>query len=258
MKKYLFLLLLFLPTLRLFASDYYKIKAYIKSFDDSTAVSYAHIIIKQSNYFLVADDFGYFEENFRSEDTLIIMALGFVIKEIPVKDLSYIIVNKIYLQTRFYEIPEAVIFPYKTYDEFKQAFINLKLPKEKEIELDLPVFEKSKPSYITNINGQPTFVIEGPITALYMAFSREGKFLRRYQEIVKNDELKKEVKKRYNNDLITYITGIKDEKILSDFIQFCHLSDEFILKANEYDLYLAINQCYIEFKKANQSNPYKN
>ncbi|MBN2520677.1 MAG: hypothetical protein JXB17_09250, partial [Bacteroidales bacterium] len=66
--------------------------------------------------------------------------------------------------------------------------------------------------------------------------------------------VEKQVEKKYNKDIVAFITGINDERKVLDFMEFCKFSDDFILQSNDYQIYLAINNCYKEFCKLNKAN----
>ena len=43
------------------------------------------------------------------------------------------------------------------------------------------------------------------------------------------------------------ITGLKDDQEIREFMKFCTLEVKFILEASDYELYLAIRNCYVEY-----------
>jgi len=96
------------------------------------------------------------------------------------------------------------------------------------------------------------FVIKGPFTKLYETFSRHAKLQRRHQALVKANHKFLQAAKLYNRDLVRKLTGLKDEKEIIMFMEFCDLDPEFILTTTTYELYLAINNCYEEFVSINK------
>ncbi len=109
------------------------------------------------------------------------------------------------------------------------------------------------PSYIPGMaNPGLTYTIKGPITALYDAFSKEGKSRRKYEELVKADQKRVIAAQRYNADVVKLITHFTTDKEIQDFMLYCNLSVDFIISSSEYDLYKAVHDCllaYIESKK---------
>ena len=62
------------------------------------------------------------------------------------------------------------------------------------------------------------------------------------------EELSREANERYNPQVVASITGISEEEA-AKFIQYCHLSREYILQKSDYDLYIIISQLYKEYQK---------
>ena len=92
-----------------------------------------------------------------------------------------------------------------------------------------------------------TLSIPGPITALYDAFSKEGKSKRKLELLVNQDEKKVVAARRYNAKVIRQITTFKTDKEIQDFMLFCNLSVDFIVSSTEYYLYKAIHECLLAY-----------
>jgi hypothetical protein len=100
--------------------------------DSLTAVPYTKIIIRNSNRGTTSDVMGYFSFVAHKHDTILFNALGF-------KPASFIIPDTI-TKSRYsliqlmtgdtLTLPAAFIFPWPTLDDFKQAFINTKVPDD--------------------------------------------------------------------------------------------------------------------------------
>lgn len=85
------------------------------------------------------------------------------------------------------------------------------------------------------------------IDALYELWSKEGKSNRKVADLKMEDARKFYVAIRYNATLVSHLTGLKGEE-LADFMSFCKLDDDFVLRASDYDLTYEILKCYKEFK----------
>ena len=59
--------------------------------------------------------------------------------------------------------------------------------------------------------------------------------------------LKETAGKRYNKEVVSHITGLKDEDQIRKFMEFCALQIKFILESTDYELYAAILGCYKEY-----------
>jgi hypothetical protein len=100
--------------------------------DSLNPVPYAHIVVKNSPRGTVSDSYGYFSFVAHIGDTVLFDALGykpatFIIPDTITKQ-RYSLIQLMTSDTL--TLPAAFIFPWPTYEEFKQAFINLNIPDD--------------------------------------------------------------------------------------------------------------------------------
>jgi hypothetical protein len=161
---------------------------------------------------------------------------------IPVTADSYFHKN-ILLQNDTLNLSEIIIHPYPSdLRSLKREFLALKTDKEPQVDLHLEDVSIPAP-----FNG--AIVIKGPFTALYETFSRHAKIMKNYENLIGQDKLNIMVGKRYNIVIVSKITGLKEEKEIIRFMEFCNLEPEFILNVTAYELYFSINECYKRFKE---------
>ncbi len=222
--------------------------AQVISSEDSSPVSFAHVILKDEKKGLMCNELGNFSCKALVNDTIIITAIGYETRRLPLDSFNIDINNgKLKLKPLTYSIDEVVIVPYKNYKEFREAFIAMEIPEKPFINLNIP---NIKPDAGANLkDGPPMISVGSPISALYNAFSKEGKELAEYSELMDKKAIEKKVQKKYNKNIVSFVTGIMDERKVFDFMEFCSLSDEFIINSNDYQIYLAINNCFKEFQK---------
>jgi len=215
---------------------------------DSTTLSDVHVINYSTEKVTYSLSDGSFEIAINVGDRILFSSIGFQLTELIITDsLLDTDFNKIFLQPEIYMLKSTTVYPYQTYEEFKQAFLNLKT-EDNSIELNLPVpvvIKETEPGTFATIS------LGSPITALYMAYSKEGKELKKYNEIIERDKIEKFVAIKYNKSIVKLITGIEEENELKEFMEYCHLSNEFILKSIDYEIYLAIKNCYEDFISVN-------
>ena len=111
--------------------------------DSLNPVPYTRIIVKNTTRGTVSDSYGYFSFVAHKLDTVLFNALGykpatFIIPDTITKQ-RYSLIQLMTSDTL--TLPAAFIFPWPTYEEFKQAFINLNIPDD-----DLEIARK-------NLNG---------------------------------------------------------------------------------------------------------
>jgi hypothetical protein len=143
---------------------------------------------------------------------------------------------------------------------FKEAILAMddQTPKMPDLKLNNPNYKAagtlpgSPPSYIPGMaNPGLTYTIPGPISALYDAFSKEGKSRRKYEELLKYDQKKVVAARRYNAEVVKLITHFTSDKEIQDFMLYCNLSVDFIISSSEYDLYKAVHDCLLAYNEAN-------
>lgn len=87
------------------------------------------------------------------------------------------------------------------------------------------------------------------IDALYELWSKEGKANRKAAELEYQDLKKFYVSLRYNKYKIGDLTGFKGQE-LTQFMDYCKLSDDFVLSATDYDLTYEIFKCKKNYRRS--------
>ena len=97
-------------------------------------IPYAHIIVQKDYRGTATDANGVFTIITYPRDTLFVSCLGYKPRKIPVPNISYTdskhYIKDIILEEDVLSLSEVVIFPWKTYQEFKEAFMALELPED--------------------------------------------------------------------------------------------------------------------------------
>jgi hypothetical protein len=135
---YFALLMLFFPLFMNHASaqenndDLIQFSGITVTADSLNAVPFTKIIVKNKNKGTTSDIYGYFSFVAHKQDTILFNAIGF-------KPASYVIPDTI-TKSRYsliqlmtsdtLTLSAAFIFPWPTYEDFKRAFANLKLPED--------------------------------------------------------------------------------------------------------------------------------
>jgi hypothetical protein len=100
--------------------------------DSLNPVPYTKITIRNTNKGTTSDIFGFFSFVAHKEDTILFNAMGFKPASFIIPDTitkyRYSLIQLMTVDTL--TLSEAFIFPWPTYEDFKQAFVNLKVPDD--------------------------------------------------------------------------------------------------------------------------------
>jgi hypothetical protein len=216
----------------------------ILSNKDSSVIGFVHIINLTTKHGVISDYNGEFHFTVNENDTIKLSVLGYEQLKIDAKSVPAII----YLSPKNYELEEFTVIPYKDFEEFKEAFINLVIV-DSTLRMNQSLFMFEEDLFLFNNNGRFGIVVQGPISSLYDYFSKRGKSKIRYEELLARDRFKSYLATKYNNKLVAEVTKIDDEKKIDAFMQYCNFSDEFIAKSNDYDIIKAIQDNFKKFSE---------
>jgi hypothetical protein len=93
---------------------------------------FAHILVLNNYRGAITNNFGNFSLVVEESDSVLISSVGYKRKylEIPLDLPSKFLNIEVILQVDTLAIAEARIYPWKTYEEFREAFVNLTLPTD--------------------------------------------------------------------------------------------------------------------------------
>lgn len=174
-------------------------------------------------------------------DTVQISHVGYTEYLVPIpKSATKALQLTIGLTPSLTELDEVVIYQWPaTLKQLKQKILAIQL--EEEDKIVVPGTYQGTPRPV-----QPG--IGSPISFLQSRFSKK---MRRRQEFLKKRqqfESDKPALSRYNPEFVKEVTGIEDTQELDEFMTYCKLSDTFIAEVSDYDLIIAINNCFRNFR----------
>ncbi|MDO9255497.1 MAG: carboxypeptidase-like regulatory domain-containing protein [Bacteroidales bacterium] len=225
------------------------------------SIENVHIVNVSGNKGATSNWQGQFQINTYPGDTLRVTCVGYIPFKyhIPVNRQSPIIPLHIIMKSDTIMITGVEIFPWPADAQaLKEAVLAMEdqTPKTTDLRLNDPKFYNMPlpaggmpPSRSTPGLANPglTLTIPGPITALYDAFSKEGKSRRKLETLVSQDQKKVVAARRYNAEVVKQVTSFRSDKDIQDFMLYCNLSVDFIVSSTEYDLYKAINECLLAY-----------
>ncbi|MDN5200463.1 carboxypeptidase-like regulatory domain-containing protein [Fulvivirgaceae bacterium BMA10] len=216
--------------------------------EDQTPVPGVHIINKRSKRGTVSDISGNFHLTLRRSDTLIFSSVGFLSHQLTFEDSlnNHQYITEILLTPSTQELEAVNVFAFKNEEDFKKAILALELPEEEKILTDVPGFYNGPKKPVKTGLGSPISFIAGKL-------SKRQKQLRKFEEVKRRDAYRKSLNLKYNKDIVQEITGLDDDKLVK-FMEFCKLENQFIEKANEYEIILAVNKCLDEFNNTQKTH----
>jgi hypothetical protein len=214
-------------------------------------VSYAHIINRAKASGTISDSTGVFTIPAETGDTLFISAMGYQFDLVHVDSVTSDTSFVLNLVPRAYMLPEVVIYELNTYEKFKKRFVEVEVEDDRYHIPGLPHFRPMGiPSLRdTNYIRNPLFALRSPISFLYYNFSRKEKNRRKYYQLLEEDELKRQARIKYPDELIMEVTDLEPEEI-EDFLFFCDFNPRFILSLNDYEIINLIKEKYRQYQLA--------
>jgi len=221
-----------------------------------------HIVNVSGNTGTTSSFEGQFHINAFPGDTIRFTCVGYIPNKyyIHTERQSPVIPLHIVMQVDTIEITGVEIYPWPADAKaLKEAILamedqtpkvpDLKLNDPKYYNVLLPGGQPQKSSTPGLANPGFTVTVPGPITALYDAFSKEGKSKRMLESMVNQDQKKVVAARRYNAEVVQQVTSFKTDKEIQDFMLYCNLSVDFIVSSTEYDLYKAIHECLLAYNE---------
>ena len=193
---------------------------------------------------VVSDEEGFFYLTFSAQDTLQLSAVNYEAYHLYFGDTAQATNYDltIRLSEKTYELENVMVFAFRDEAAFKRAVLALD---------DLPEPEKVViPGTYQGPRQETKASIGSPISFIFDRFSKRAKYERQVQQAQQEATYQKALSKKFNRAMIEEITGLNEER-LDEFILFCRLEDRFIERSNEYEIIVAINQCYRDFQQQN-------
>ena len=185
-------------------------------------------------------------------------------------------INEI-LKPSFNDLPKNILdistpLP-ATWSQFKCTFLDLPLPEEfalvkrfhdnmemgkqypESIEFDpkedhLRTINRLREigGFVRNHNTNSVAILSTSIIQqMYDQYSHEGKMRRKYDSLILQDDIERRIDPKYNVELVKQIAGFTSDSAAYAFMRFCDFKNDSLLQANNYDVYLMIQNCLSQF-----------
>lgn len=228
----LIILLLALP---LFASaQKFVVQGVVLDADSTSPLPFAYVINKNAGHGVPTNEQGRFALHASVGDTISVSYLGFYNRSIAVDSAAKRASISFFMQSKTQRLKPAMVFSTGWSKESKEIYASR--IGEYQRGMDAP--------------------LASPITALYYAFSKRGKQLQKLSELYQQlliDEIKES---RLPPDLLRSVTG--DPNLNTrDFLNYCFLPNSYVINANDYELLVAVKNCYKAYKMNREINQIK-
>ena len=194
---------------------------------------------------VVSNEEGFFYITFPASDTLQLSAVNYEASRLYFGDTAQATNYdlKIRLSERTYQLENVTVFAFKDEASFKRAVLALDdIPEESE-KIVVPGSYQGEPV-------KKKASIASPLSFVLDRFSKRAKYERQVQQARQDAAYQKTLAKKYNREMVGEITGLAEDR-LDAFMLYCQINDAFVERSNEYDIILAINQCYRNFEREN-------
>ena len=255
-----FFLLFFLPAV-CWAQREYTFSGYLKSLEDTTSVPYAHVKGRTPKAFVITNEDGYFSLPVSLGDTVLISAVQFHPRIIPITQPPAQVPQTIWMQVRIYEVPAIIVYPrHIMRGFFSHKRIDYDRHRPQELRFPKPSISFGGPSSYAN-DELRLLVIDGLLSSLLQPFNSE------YQQMKKlYAERQRQRLERYYQNLITerltpdfvqqYVPLREDE--LPKFFDFWRPEALMLETASNYELILSLQTAKTRYlEHLNHSQSYK-
>jgi hypothetical protein len=227
--------------------DYIVVSGLVMDIENDSALLFANIYNPRTMRGTISDKNGYFRYYALPGDTLWFSSMGYyplhyaVIGESGAK-----IRDTFYLKARVYKIHDVEILALTRYEKLRYDIKNMKIPRDIEnARNNFPIVNHNVNAFYER-NNENFGLVFSPISALYDAFSKEGRERRKLAELQRQDAIKAQIEPHFNIDMVKRITGLEDQ-LAQEFIEFCNFSEEFLLNAPDYYIIEIILEQYEDF-----------
>ena len=252
----IFLIVALLISFQLHVYNQVIIKGLIKDQKSGLPISFANIYIPEKRMGTASNMYGEFKFELDPIDSILISAIGYESQLIYLDDSVYkeLFELNIDLVPKTYDLTEVIIRPFPTYEQLKREILNYKMTPEEINALALQEAFRRNLAMLSR-NTKPIDYLEdrggislgSPVTAIYKLFSRDAKNEKIYNKLIIADRIKLKVDERLNFEVVSKLTGLKDEKKVADFLEYCNIPDSFVLASTDIQLYNRIMECYHEY-----------
>jgi hypothetical protein len=188
----------------------------------------------------------------REGDTLVFYTTGYFYEKVIARQemLNPGQITTIHLKPQVYEIAEARILGFGTYDNFKQQFLDLDQPETETEKLNETMAEVSKKEAVEAYNkAMAERKTDGITIASVPIRTRDERERLALAKIMEEEKVRDQIYQKFNPMVVKNVTGLTEDDEIIEFMVFCKYSDAYLLQVTDYMLMESIAQKYEEFRR---------
>lgn len=238
MKKAFYIALVLLTTTPLLAQEQVEVRGVLLATNDSVPIPRAHVLNITAKRGVISNKQGQFTFIAEATDSILVSVLGYNTYLTTAAEMT----DTIYMKERNYFLELYNVMPYKTFEEFKEAFVNLVLPDTfKHIN---PTIYLSKEAMVQAHNQAQMGII---IPVDFSALSKRAKDKTRTEELIEQERFDAFLATKFNPRLVKRITNLEDSETLNDFMEYCDYSKSYLALNDNYTIITETFECYQEY-----------
>lgn len=196
----------------------------------------------------IANELGEFSIKAGNNDTIVFSSIGYSYKMVVIEGIAFNTKNEVRLIPKTYEIGEAVVIGYRSYDDFKEQFLNLDVRDEK---IDRLRESLNNLGTIAALEADRERAVKDKMNGFGYSTMIGGRMTKDQAKRMEIERLKirsKVIEEKFNRALVADITKLDGDE-LTRFIAICNFSEDFLYKtdlftiietvSNKYNLYAA-------------------
>ncbi len=191
------------------------------------------VINKRTRLGLMTDLKGQFAITGEKGDTLIVNAVGYLTRRVSF--LGYRRLDSVVVEMSELKYSLDVV------EIFGEKAKRLEQVKKEIASREKPYFEQYRKSF------EAANLMQSPITAMYLAFSKREQKNRLAEELYYEDFKKELLKSIFRGELFEKMLSDLNDEQLDEFVVFCNIPDDFIRRATEYELILFVKRKYYTY-----------
>lgn len=234
-----------------FAQEKINVRGKIYDKEAKEPVPYVHVVNHEDKKGTFSNLNGQFSLTAEVGDTLIFSAIGYAKYSLIITKQLKEVYLEIQLDSKAMELSPVKVFAYRDLESLKKAIVDMDVPAKKDdgISLNLPpviVQPQMQQDGISTIGVGTSFPVEAIINGLGLNKDYNEKV--KLQKLLDKEQRKNLAEMKYNPEIVKEWTGLEGDELIA-FMDFCKLPEDFIVKATDYELAVAVHQCLDEYKE---------